>query len=157
MASKSQSVVEALKTTLETTQTGIVYEPELVQPILYWPDETAIPVGVDTLYLISVGEESGRQKQSCDVTERLDVAILGLRRYTSASEDPFKEDPARIFVATDISKDIKIKLEADPKLGAVALDALDGVQSVKYDYYLPKWVIAEVRTSVLFRRDKDTR
>jgi len=157
MGSKSQTVVEALKTALETTRTGIVYEPDLVQPILYWPEETAIPIGLETVYLISVGDESGRQKQSCDVTERLEVAILGLRRYASASDDPFKESPARIFVATDLGKDIQIKLEADPKLGATALDSLDGVQTVKHDYYLPSWVIAEVQTSVLFRREKGAR
>jgi hypothetical protein len=157
MASKAQTVVEALQTLLETNLADTVYKPDLVQPILFFPDEKAIPVGVETLYLIKVEGQSGRQKQSCDVTERLRVVILGLHRYSSASEDPFKEDPTRLFVATDLSSDIATKLESDPKLGAEALDALDGFQEAEFEFYLPKFVIVGYETSVLFRRLKGDR
>lgn len=157
MASKLQSVLEALKTTLEVNHSTTVYRPSRVQIVSFWPDEVAVPEGLDTVYLIRPGVKHAAQVQSCDVTERLEVYIVALHRYTSPSQDPWKEDPRRVFVAADLIADIEEKLRQDQKLSGEVLDVLDGTQDTDFELFLPSWVVPELRLSVRYRYGKDDR
>jgi len=125
--------------------------------MLFWPDEVAIPDGIETVYLIRPGVKTAGQVQSCDVTERLEVFIVAAHRYRSASQDPFKEDPSRVIVSADLIADVEEKLRQDPKLDSTVLDALDGTQDTDFERFLPEWVVPELRLLIRYRYSKDER
>lgn len=162
MASRTETIINALTTALETAQTGTVYAPDAVQPVLFWPDEKALPVGLSTVYLVRPGRETGGPgPESCSVTENLEVFILAARRYTSPTDDPFKESPPRWKVSADLVADVKEKLRKDEKLGGEAITALAGPAGgevdVDHERYLPKWVCPELRIVIRHRYEKDAR
>lgn len=162
MASKLKTVLEAWKTALETDYSTTVYKPDVVQVVLFWPDESAIPVGHQTIYLIRPGaERGGPGPTSCEITESLEVTILALHRYDSTSESPFTEDPARWEIAADLVADVKEKLRGDEKLGGEVLTSFSGAPGdqmrVDYERYLPRWVLAELGTVVRYRYEKTSR
>jgi hypothetical protein len=162
MASKAATIVTALKTALQANHPGTVYPPDVVQPVLFWPDEKALDPTLTTIYLIRPGEERGGPGPTgCEVTENLEIFILAARRYTSASDDPFKEDPPRWQVSADLVADVKEKLRQDEKLGSLAITVFagpaGGQASVDHERYLPRWVVPELRTIVRYRYEKSDR
>lgn len=162
MASRAETIINALKTALEANHTGTVYRPDVVQPLLFWPDETALDATRETIYLIRPGRETGGPgPESCSVTENLEIFILAAHRYKSPTDNPFEEDPPRWKVSADLVADVKEKLRKDEKLGGEAITALAGPSAgqvdVDHERFLPKWVCPEIRIVVRHRYDKDSR
>lgn len=162
MASKVRSVMAGLKAALEKNYANTVYPPDRVQVVLFWPDEAALNPGWGTIYLVRPGDlRGGPGPESCTVTESLQVLILALRRYRSASDDPFKENPPRWEVSSDLVADVLEKLRQDDKLGGQALTVFEGSSAsqvaVDHERFLPNWVVPEIRIVVRYRYDKSSR
>lgn len=161
MASKLGDVLDALETRLETAVSGTVYEPDLVQQVLFWPTSESIPEGVKTFYLLALGERSGVTLDSCHVTDRVEVLVMAATRATSASEDPFRESPARLSVALDLEADVLAKLRGDQKLtnggDAEVLTVFDAPPVTQFQKYDPGWVIVEITLQISYYFGKDER
>lgn len=162
MASRTETIIGALKTALQTNYPGTVYPPSAVQPMLFWPDPKALDETLPTIYLIRPGREvGGPGRESCSVDEDLEVFILAATRYQSLTDNPFRQDPPRWRVSADLVADVKEKLRKDEKLGGEAITALAGPPGgqvdVDHERYLPKWVCPEIRIVVRHRYEKTAR
>lgn len=164
MASKTETVVLALKAALEVNYPGTVYPPAVVLPMLDWPSETALDRSQDTLYLLRpVLDVGGPGPESCRVTHRLRVLILAAQRYTSPTDNPFKQDPTRWQVSVDLAADVEEKLHQDEKLATLSGEAavvtvFDGPIETDHErYYLPKWVCPEMEIRIRYVHEKGTR
>ena len=167
MASKAQTIISALKKALEANYPSTVHPPEVVQAVLFWPDEKALDPTLETLYLLRPGQQRGGPGPTgCEVTEDLEVFILAAHRYTSPTDDPFKEDPPRWQVSADLVADVAEKLRKDEKLQlltgeqqaiTVFVGPAGGQTTADHERYLPRWVVPELRTTVRYRYSKDAR
>ncbi len=160
-------MIAALKKALETNYASTVYPPNIVQAVLFWPDEKALDPTLDTIYLLRPGQvRGGPGPTGCEVTEDLEVFMLPARRYTSPTDDPFKEDPPRWQISADLVADVAEKLRRDEKLMllngeqqaiTVFVGPAGGQLTADHERYLPRWVVPELRAVVRYRYSKDAR
>lgn len=156
MSSKLGDVLDALQTTLETAKTGTVYEPDtnMVRSVLFWPASNAVPDGVQTFYLLRLGQRSGLSLESCYLTDTVEVFILAATRWKSISDDPFREDPTRLSVALDLEADVLSKLRADEKLAnggdPEVVDVFYAQPVTDFEKFDPAWVVIEIRLLVKY-------
>lgn len=157
MASKLSDVVAALKSTLETSATGTIYEPDAVKPVLFWPSPEDVPDGIDTFYLLALGERTGVNLESCHVTDRVEIIVLAATRSTSTSDNPWRESPSRMAVAQDLEADVLYKLRQDEKLGGEVLDVFDIPPVTDFERFDPAWVLIEIRLGIKYRFERSAR
>ena len=164
MASKTETVMLALKAALEVNYPGTMYPPAVVLPMLDWPSETALDSTQGTIYLLRpVLDTGGPGPESCRVTHRLRVLILAAQRYKSATPNPFAQSPTRWQVSVDLAADVEEKLHQDEKLATLTgqsavVTVFDGPFGIDHErHYLPKWILPEMEIRIRYVHEKDTR
>lgn len=166
MASRLQTVIEALATQLASSLTGTVYEPDSVTAVLFWPDEEAVTKsGQQTVYFVRMGRETQGLPDSGTITSTVEVYILAAR-WLGADAPQTQQDVPRWQVSADLVADVQRKLvDAEGygpgKLGGVAglVTLFAGPVEIDHERQSDtgQWVIPELRTLIRFRREHSER
>lgn len=162
MASRLQTVMEALVTALGTAKAGTVYEPDSVRAVLFWPDEEAVQKsGQRTVYFVRQGRETDGLPDSGTITTDLEVYILAAR-WLGTEPGQLMQTDERWKVSADLMADVQQKLiaaenDALGKLGGPAGVVTLFARPVEIEHERQsdtgQWVVPELRTVVRFRRE----
>jgi len=162
MASRLQTVIEALVTALAATLAGTAYPPDQVKAVLFWPDEEAVQKsGLRTVYFVRQGRQTDGLPDSGTVTTTVEVYILAAR-WLGTEAPQAMQDTARWAVSADLMADVQAKLLAAENNPAGKLSGTAGLVTlfagpVEIDHERPsdtgQWVVPELRTLVRFRRE----
>lgn len=162
MASRLQTVLEALVTALQTPLSGTVYEPELVKAVLFWPDEEAVlKSGQHTAYFLRQARQTDGLPDSGTITTDVEVYILAAQ-WLGTEPGQLMQQDERWKVSADLMADVQQKLFAAENDSAGKLGGTAGVVTlfaapVEIDHERQsdtgQWIVPELRTIVRFRRE----
>lgn len=162
MASRLQTVIEALATRLARPLADTVYEPDSVTAVLFWPDEEAVTKsGQQTAYFVRPGRETQGLPDSGTITSAVEVFILAARWLGTDAAQAQQATP-RWTVSADLMADVQRKLveaenDSAGKLGGTAGVVTLFAGPVEIDHERQsdtgQWVIPELRTFIRFRRE----
>lgn len=159
MASKHETVVEAIKAALEGIVAGVdgyVYTPDRVWRVSFFPDNVTPDSTLETIYQLRPGlEPSGLGPDSCQMFGDLELFLLVARRIYSPSEN--QETPERWQVAADLAADAKQALFTDHTFGGVAKHIVDNRVETNFDLYTEGWALAELHFTVRYLTNRPGR